>query len=243
MIAPRTAFGLAHLKLVWEPGEEWCPVERWMVYEMHPAHRAPFGIYWELLGPNPRHFGRWEGVRKRFITTRGFNITMRQWLLFRETGFFGRPIWCVQGRYGGHKRWWSDVEANLSRMFTNHQVEEPARPGDLEYAEPDLRMVQKLKALDLIGRFEDVLRHLGDDGEVKQAIRDSLDFRERAVANEMARQVWDWMDEQVEEAFEAQLTHKIANDIWDNASTKDFVMPDYDAEEDASLEEITRNFT
>ena len=122
VLAPRTSLGLAHLRLVWEPGEEWCPVERWIVYEMHPANRAPFGIYDDLTGPNPRNFGRYDatwdnrnGTRGRFVRTRHFGITMRQWLLFRETGFFGRPIWVVQGRYGGHKRWDTKIRATRPR--------------------------------------------------------------------------------------------------------------------------------
>ncbi len=242
-LAPRTSSGFAHLRLVWEPGEVWCPVERWMIYEMHPAHRAPFDLFEELKGPNPRDFGRYDAVLKRFIRTRSFGITMRQWLLYRETGFFGRPIWVVQGRYGGHKRWWSDVEANLSRMFTDGVIEEPPTPGNLDYAEPDGRTLQKLRSMDLVHRYEDVLRHLGDDGEVPEAIRNSLDFREQAIATEMARQVWGWMDEQVEEALEENMTHAMADHLWDGAGDNDFVMPDYEREEEESLAAIAANFS
>ena len=247
-LAPRTSFGFAHLRLVWEPGEAWCPVERWMIYEMHPAHRAPLGVFEELKGPSPRLFGRYDAALGRFVRAREFGINMQQWRLYHDTGFWGRPIWVVQGRFGGHKRRWSDVEKNLVRVHTEgcdldaFEVEPPL-PGELDYAEPDLRTIAKLKGLDMVGRYGDLLRYLADDGGRAQAIRDGLDFRERAVAQEMARQVWSWMDEQVTEAFESQMTHAMADRIWDSATDDDdFVMPDYECEQEESIDAIAGNY-
>ena len=70
----------------------------------------------ELAGPNPRNYGRYDAVAGRFVRSRSFGITMRQWLLYQQTGLYGRPMWVVQGRNGGHKRFWNDVENGNSTI-------------------------------------------------------------------------------------------------------------------------------
>ena len=226
-IAPRTERGHSHLKLMWEPGEDWEPVERWVVWEMMDPWRAPrLGIQEDLDGPPPRAFGRYDWQRRKFVRSRRFTVNQRQWEVHRDTGLFGRPIWIVQGDRGGHKRSWTDVEQNLMmlKLGLTEPIDPPA-PGDLAYAEPGERMIDLLHGLDLVHRFGDLLRVFSND----DVLRSSLDAREQETARAMAEQLWHWLGDQVEEAM--TLTRKQSNAIWEHANP-DKAVPDYDREED-----------
>lgn len=230
-IAPRTESGLGWLKLYWEPGEEWAPVGRWCVWEMMPVDRAPLDIASELRGPNPRNFGHFDRTLGRFVTSRPSSISQAQWRVYRETGCYGRPIWVVQGSRGGHKRFWNGVEENLSLMRTGGLVSDPPAPGDLPYAEPDQRTIEKLRGLDLVERFGALLHLLSNRDEV----RASLDRREMAVAREMAEKLSGWLDDQVEEAL--TFTRAQEQAMWENASP-DKPVPDYERGEEEFIEAV-----
>lgn len=231
-LSPPTPEGESHLRLLWEPGESWAPVHRWVVWELMPAQRAPLEIYHELCGPNPRSFGHYDRVQRRFVRTRSFLINQRQWLLYRESGFYGRPMWIVQGTKGGHKRAWSEVESNLSLLHGGPK--EPPLPGELPYAEPDVRTIEKLRGLDMVRRFGDLLRLVSN----REDVRARLDYRERVVAEAMANQVWDWMDEQVGESL--ALTRKQASEIWEYADP-DAPEPDFDEGKQEFIDSIVHN--
>ena len=209
--------------LVWEPGEAWAPVERWIVYEMMTLERAPqIGISEDLKGPPPRRFGRYvEGFG--FKRTRSFTVSQRQWDIYQDTGLYGRPLWIVQGRHGGHKRFWSDLEQNLIRMYLNEPDLEcdPPAPGDLAYAEPDDRTITALAGMDLVRMYGDILRY-----QSEATLSDALDRREREVGQAMAEKLWGWMRAQVEESLDV-LTRKLANAIWEDADP-DAKEPDQD---------------
>jgi len=231
-IAPPTARGLSSLRLVWEPGEPWAPVGRWIIYECVPAERAPMGIFEELRGPNPRSFGRWDPVARVFRRERMFVISRRQWLLYRETGLYGRPLWVVQGSHGGHKREWSEVEQTVIGMMTGQpEAIDPPAPGDLPYAEPDERTIVALRGLDLSEKFGSLLHLVSQD----EQLRASLDSRERATAKAMAEQLWGWLRTQVAESL--TLTRAMVNDIWDNANPNGRAT-DYDAEQEDFINEV-----
>ena len=70
-LAPRSEL-LTWLHIAWHPGTRWCPVQRWVIYEMVPYrtlyldhHRAgDDGLFLpELNGPDPRARGRWARSR------------------------------------------------------------------------------------------------------------------------------------------------------------------------------------
>ena len=213
---PRTAQGYSHLRLVWEPGEDWCPVGRWLIWECMPADRAPLGVFHELRGPNPRSFLRYDGVQRKVKRTRNSLVTRAQWQFYRETGLYGRPIWVVQGTKGGHKRHWNDVEQTIAMMvYDLEEAPDPPAPGDLPYAEPDARTINALRGMNLVQRFGDTLRLVMHDG----ALRDSLDRREGEIAAEMARQVHSWLDAQLEEALDLSRKHVAL--IWEHASDRE----------------------
>lgn len=224
---PRTMHGYSHLRLLWEPGEDWCPVGRWMIWECMPAERAPLGAFLDLRGPNPRAFMRYDRVLGRPKRERNFLINRQQWVFYQETGLYGRPIWVVQGKKGGHKRFWTDVEQSLAQMmFELDEPPEPPAPGDLCYAAPDSRTINALRGMNLVKRYGDTLRVFMHD----QALRDSLDRREGEIAQEMARQVYFWLDDQLEEGLQT-MTRKHVAEIWNHASDRPDDI-DYDRREE-----------
>lgn len=233
-IAPRSERGHSHLQLLWEPGEEWAPVERWVIWECVTPDRAPLaGAIWlDLEGPPPRLFGRYDTQLQRFVRARNFLINQRQWEFYRETGFYGRPVWIVQGDRGGHKRNWGEVEQNLAMMaYGLQEPPDPPAPGALRYAEPCERTIRLLAGLDMVRSFGNLLKYMSHN----EVLRDSLDRRERDVLQEMARQLWFWLGDQVEEAM--TLTRDEANAIWDYADPEGEV-PDYDAGIEDFIEEV-----
>lgn len=231
-IAPRTARGHSHLRLMWEPGEPWEPVERWLIWEVMPVDRAMDGVQMDLEGPPPRSFGRYDHALGKFKRTRSSFVSQRQWEFHRETGLYGRPIWVVQGTEGGHKRHWSEFEQNLVMLKTdNPEPMYPPAPGDLCYAEPDQRTIAMLHALDLVHAYGDLL-HLS---ATHPHVLESLDRREKEAARDIAEQVWSWLHVQVEESM--TLTRAMVNDIWDNANP-DKAVPDYDGGTENFIEEV-----
>lgn len=230
-IAPRSVEGHSWLSLQWEPGEPWAPVGRWVIWEMTTVHpeRTPRHVYEALHGPNPRNFGFYDRTLKRFVRTKEFPITRKQWEVFRETGCYGRCIWVVQGKVGGHKRFWTDVESQLATIHGGPQA--PPAPGDLCYAEPDARTIEKLAHLDQVRKYGDLLRLLSNRDEV----RNSLDRRERETAKEVAMQVWGWLDEQAGEAM--TFTRDQLFEIH-CGSSRDIPEPDYDQGKEEFIESV-----
>ena len=240
-IAPQTERGHSTLLLRWEPGEEWAPVGRWVIWEVMRPDMAPTIVQPDLEGPNPRSFGYYDRSKRRFVRERTLSVTRQQWQFHADTGLYGRTVWVCQGGKGGHKRFWSDVEQNLAYMTYSDDWEvlgiapgdlQPPAPGELPYAEPDERTIAALRALDLVHRFGDVLRHVTD----YQERTDMLDRREKSIAEEMARQLWYWLDDQVGETLDL-ITRAQAQEVWDYADP-DLPMPDYEQGHQQFIEEV-----
>lgn len=139
------------LKLVWEPGEAWEPVERWVIYEMIPrarllSHRAgreqAEAILADLAGPPPVSRRSWKVKDGRRVLSTTCFVTQREWELYRTTGCYGRPYWVLQGDHGGHKKWFNPVEQRLLRLAG--RPSEPPDLGDLPYAGWDRRVEDAL---------------------------------------------------------------------------------------------------
>ncbi len=236
-IAPRTTRGYSHLMLVWEPGEDWAPVNRWTIWEMMTLDRAPrLGIRHDLRGPAPITSRRWDPLLGRQKQTKTLTINQRQWEVYQRTGLFGRPVWIVQGRTGGHKRFWSDVEQNLILLNAGigdvtMQMDPPA-PGDLCYAEPDNRTIAKLAAMDLVRLYGDTLRY-----QSEAILHNALNGREKATGRVMAEKLWSWLGDQVLEALDERMTRASVNAIWDGANA-DEALPDYEFGEEQFKDEV-----
>lgn len=153
------------LKIIWEQGYAWEPVERYMVYQMVPAHAVDPEILEQLQDPHPpskhgnyydSHFDNGDGTTGKFILNPDCLITERAWNMYRETGCWGRPYWVIQGTNGGHKRWFSKNEKKLLRLLG--LPDEPAAPGDLPYAEFDEKCEANLRLVDVLKGAHSELR-------------------------------------------------------------------------------------
>lgn len=198
-IAPRT-MRPTWLRLAWLPGYPWQPVERWVIYQMVPLRYlgewGPGAAVRDSLlhGPDPARVIGFDTVRMKLVRHGGPRPLVDRWQyrLFRETGAYAQPLWVVQGSQGGHKRAFDDVESSISVM--NGGPEQPPAPGELPYAEPDMRTIAKLRELDLVGVFKDCVRYA-------DMAKDELDRWERDRTEEMRRQLWNWLGSQVSESL------------------------------------------
>lgn len=180
---------LTWFRLVWEPGEAWEEVYRWVIYQMIPPKRIPGFIRNWLEGPNPRDMGHYDRIRGRFVSFAP-PISRRQWLLFRETGCYGMPYWVVQGTKGGHRYLWDETERRVSML--NGGPSDTPPPGELPYAEPDSRTFRLIAAGDRLKKYKLMMSFLENSGErIAREERDALEH--------MRRGVWDWMSEQMED--------------------------------------------
>lgn len=186
------ASGLSWLKLVWVAGDVWQPINRWVVYQMIPYHRANELVKADLKGPSPRVRGRYDRVLKRFIPDPNCNVDRLQWELFQQTGYYGRPYWIVQGSGGGHKRTFNRMESAISAL--NGGPKQPPAIGDLPFANPDRRTFDALAKHDLMRGYSFLL------DRVKQSAT-MLDIHEQAIADGMSAAVWRWLEGQVSDVL------------------------------------------
>lgn len=240
-LAPRTDRGHDWLLLRWGAGDPWAPVHRWVIWSMTPEWRIPdFGILEALQGPNPRNFGYFDRQKGRFVRTKALPISRQQWEIFQEHGHWAQPLWIVQGKSGGHLKEWTDIQSTLSLMHGGPK--EPPRAGTLPYAPFDRRVIARLRALDLVAKFGDVLGALSENPNAVEW----LDQREREQTLEMARQLWGWLGDQVEETLHPGegdgLSRQAASDIWEHADP-DAPEPDYEKIEEQFMETVSHSYT
>ena len=187
------------LKLYWEEGHPWEPVERYIIGEMVPASsmNAPFmaAILEQLQDPAPPsgHGNYFDTAAGVFVRNEDCMITERAWHCYRETGCWQRPYWVIQGTKGGHKRWFTPVEQRLLR-FMGLPTDPPA-PGDLPYAEWDERVKNNLAMMDMMR---------GVQGEMKrrQAIAAGSSLSQESEKEkevEFRAMLVKWLAEQVDE--------------------------------------------
>jgi hypothetical protein len=153
-IAPRND-QIPWLLIHWEPGETWDPVQRWIIREMDPALQ-----YYEAEevalyhGPSPRTMGHWEGEgRTRYWKSAappGF--ALRKWKLFQQYKCMSRRVWVVQGPDGGHPFELTQAEQAFLKAAGLPGADTPA-PGELPYAEPDVRTWRRLAEYDRLRKW------------------------------------------------------------------------------------------
>ena len=195
LIAPPSNF-VSWLKLRWEPGDPWEPIERYVVWHMrHPRFVHP-GILRELRGPHPRSTGHycadgwcacaikkgcWAGGAAR-------QIDRAQWELFHETGHYGTRWWVLQGDAGGHKHRLDKWESKISRMHGG-SADTPV-PGQLPYADWDQRAFLKIVHRDRVRTYKHILDYCARS-------HDQMDAEERDEELRVREQLWSWLESQV----------------------------------------------
>lgn len=198
-----------YLKLVWvagdvidsrfreadDPDRPRGLVERWFIYQMHPLPMLSENmldlVLEDLCGPDPRTRGRLDAKTGLYHPDPSCNIDRMQWLLFKETGCYGRPYWVIQGSNGGHKRRWNSVEKRLSIL--NDGPSDPPVPGSLPYAEPDERVWEQLRQWDKMKQLVDILAAYDKNP-------DYLEDADVEQMDEMQKVVAAWIGKQVDEA-------------------------------------------
>jgi hypothetical protein len=156
-IVPRST-RVPWLQLVWQPGIEYQPVQRWEIYEMLPALRyVPAEIRDSLDGPCPRAWGEWlehpPGSGRRAWISSSL-VSLVQWQLYRATGCYPARFWILQGPRGGHKFKLSAAERNfLQAMLGTEEVDTPVS-GTRPYAPWDRRVRAQIIAHDRLRRWK-----------------------------------------------------------------------------------------
>jgi hypothetical protein len=196
------------LKLVWEAGEEWIPGQRWTLYEMVHEQFVDPVVLAELRGPHPRSEGHMCSTnvpkqfqclcRHKFEGWRGGPcqiITLKQWELWRETGYFGQCFWVIQGEKGGHKRVFPEEEVEMLKLADLPL--EPPGVGELPYAPFDERVVAHIHR-------NNRLVQLGISiGEYRRKMTGAEYQLERErVARSLRAEYVKWFEEQLGEASE-----------------------------------------
>lgn len=167
---------VSSLRILWEPGDPWSRVDRWMIWQVWPEGRLPRLIDIKgLNGPGPRSSGHacvpggcpCEHKAGHWVDgpSECHGIMHRQWQLWHEAGAYHRrwhtPYWVVQGPHGGHRYKLDFIESSVRRMF-GQPADTPA-PGDLPYAEPDQRTWASIAAMDITRRPIDLLQRQRPD--------------------------------------------------------------------------------
>lgn len=202
-LAPRTDSGHDWLMLRWEPGDWWDPVERWVIWQMTPPSRTPRDTMMWLNGRSPRDFNYYDGVLQKFVNTRyPGTISFQQWQVWREHKAWGRPLWVVQGGGGGHKRYLNEAEQALMEM---QGLPTDLPPGLLPYSTPDNRTWSKLRDMDVVIKYGDLLRLLGNPDR-----RALLDQRQMDTVREVAQQLSAWYTSTIESALDLTYTQASA---------------------------------
>lgn len=181
---------VSHLHLVWEPGLEWDQLGRWVLYQMLPPGRIPLLVLPYLEGPDPRSFTKYDPVSKQVVRKRGAPLISRQqWLLYRETGYYGMPFWVVQGDKGGHKIKFTKPEKMVARL-KGHPTGNPPGMGELPYAPMDNRVIDKLVPLDEMRTYSLLVDYAYRSPE-------QLEADEERGAQEAQERLWTWVESQI----------------------------------------------
>lgn len=204
---------LSRLLIRWEPGDAWQPIQRFIIWQAEDVSQLaiPPLIKAALNGPHPRSTGHYcsSGIDphtnapwcmcaiKRNGWKGGANpfLDRATWELYRETGYFGRRWWTIQGEKGGHRFLWgpNEYESKLSQM-AGGPAQTPA-PGDLGFAPFDQRVLERLAPLDKVRAWSMMLDYADRNA-------DQLDAEEDAEALAIRAALWKHVDWGIEEAWE-----------------------------------------
>lgn len=187
------------LQLVWEPGERWIPGQRWTLYEMLHETFVDDEILHELTGPSPRSEGHFCSTkvpeqfqclcRRKLESWRGGPcalITRTQWRVWRETGYYAKPFWILQGDRGGHKFRYTSEERERLRLT---DVPDLPALGDLPAAPFDARVIAHVIRGNRLRQLTQTL------GEFRRTMGAGYEEHRQRLAREMRAEYVKWFSE------------------------------------------------
>ena len=216
----------------WEPGDEWEPIQRWIIYQMLPKKAIPPHILKELQGPHPRSTGSYSKALGCWKNGCAPNITRTAWEIFQKFGGWAQPFWILQGENGGHRYKLFPWEKVLLHLATGRK--DTAAPGDLPYCEPDQRTWASL--WDAKHRSEEAAKV----AMLATKYRGELDGEDVQMVDKAAREFVKSWGESV-----SQHADEFAWALRKNPSMAraDAVDADYDADEEDLIRELRHEWT
>ena len=232
------------LKLIWEPGESYGPVQRWEIREM--IARTEF-VHPEMIealkGPSPREDGRWVygettmGEWTSYPERQWFSnsiVSLTQWQIFRETGLYSHRFWIIQGDRGGHKWMLSAAEQNFAKSYGIENADTPA-PGDLPYADYDQRVFNKIAEIDRLHKWDEQIRW--DKRQVRKTDAGLYVMRDRnAEKRQYNEQMMKWLETQIEDTVDDMSPQALARIAADMPPGDRYYNKDEDALERSLIE-------
>lgn len=182
----------SHLVLFWESGTPLEPVQRWAIYQATPLAYVPswkIGAFWNdpvctcgIKASDIRHCsicGKLQSPGRERI---------RKYL--ERTECLALPYWVIQGRHGGHRYQYTDLEK--SWMQLRAAPVDPPSPGNLPYSEFDNRVMRKLRQHDLTRwAFANLITadrqdQAAAEGEFRTALSDYVDLSVESAFDDLA---------------------------------------------------------
>jgi hypothetical protein len=232
-VVPRTT-RVPWLKIVWQSGWEYEPVQRFELYEMHPVTDwVPGAIMESLQGPSPREVGVWhigpDGI-KRWISDS--LVSLMQWNLYRETGCYSSRYWIIQGNKGGHRLQWNGTERAFFQMQYGETADLPL-PGALPYAPYDERVKQQVIRADRMRQWKQALAW-DERAKTKDGAAKFLAEHKAALSRQLNETMLKFLDEQIGAAVDG--VSQKALDQYMNAPLDPDFDRKYEAQEQAILQ-------
>jgi hypothetical protein len=175
------------LKIVWLAGTPEAPIQRWGIYQMVPRPRTTPLVLEDSTTRLPELCTR---ERPAFCYPA---MVPWQQKLVRETGQFGMLYWIIQGAHGGH-RWMLD-ETEIKVVEANGGKGDTPKPGALPYAEFDIRVLNMIAQKDRIASYKGIVAFYDRNPA-------ALEAEDAAAVQEMRKEMWRWLDTQVEEVVD-----------------------------------------
>jgi hypothetical protein len=188
--------GLSWFLLVFEPGDPWQKIGRYIIWNMRPWGSVPHLHKASLYGPHPRASGSYNPDLGMFESRSKVKSSVDRvtYELFRLTGCYGQRYWVLQGKNGGHKYRLTHLEKAIAKAHGYPFGDTPA-PGDLPYAPFDNRVRRHLLDLDryrMWNRVSDFAARKWND----------LDSEDKAEARRANAAIWNAMSETLGDVFD-----------------------------------------
>ena len=165
----------------------YAPAQRWVLYEMVPAHAVDPDVLMELraLERPPVKYGV---LLDRLVSG-------LQWELYQQTGRFALPCWVLQGTKGGHLVSYDRMTQKMCQR-AGLPVSPPA-VGTLPPCPFDNRAIRQLVKLNRLHQVRDDI-----DAFVRSTSPDAITRKQRDEMRQFRREFLDWLDGQTEETAE-----------------------------------------